>query len=56
MYRLGPCIPICPCIPSGSFLLKVQKECVYANILKIALVLIKNVFLGLKNGISGLLS
>ena len=50
MYRLVPCIPIF----RGFFLLKVQKECVYVMMLKIALVLVKNVLLGLKKGISGL--
>ena len=33
-----------------------QKECVYVIMLKIALVLVKNVFLGLKKGISRLVS
>ena len=47
MYRLVPCIPIL-----GGGVLKVQKECVYAIMLKIALVLVKNVFFGLKKGIS----
>ena len=51
MYRLFPCIPIFRC----SFLLKVQKECVYVIMLKIALVHVKNVFFSLKKGISGLL-
>ena len=51
MYKLGPCIPIF----RGFFLLKIQKRCVYVNMLKIALVLIKTVFLGLKKGISRLL-
>ena len=48
MYRLVPCIPIL----GGGGGLKVQKECVYAIMLKIALVLVKNVFFGLKKGIS----
>ena len=39
----------------GVFLLKVQKECVHAIMLKAALVLVKNVFFGLKKGISELL-
>ena len=26
MYRLGPCIPICPCMPSGSFFIKSAKR------------------------------
>ena len=52
MYTLGPCIPSFRCF----FGLKVQKGCVYVNVLKIALVLIKNVLLGLKKGISRLLS
>ena len=38
----------------GFFLLKVQKRCVYVIMLKITLVLVKNVFFGLKKGISGL--
>ena len=51
MCSLFPCIPIF----RGVFLLKVQKECVYVIMLKIALVLVKNVFFGLKKGISELL-
>ena len=39
----------------GVFLLKVQKGCVYVIMLKIALVLVKNIFFGLKKGISELL-
>ena len=38
----------------GDFLLKVQKECVYVIMLKIGLVVVKNVLLGLKKGISRL--
>ena len=49
MYRLGPCIPIF----KGFFSLKAQKGCVYMIMLKIVLVVVKNVFLGLKKGISG---
>ena len=49
MYRLIPWIPIL----EGFFLLKVQKECVYVIMLKIALVLVENVLFGLKKGISG---
>ena len=49
MYRLGPCIPIL-----GFFLLKIQKRCVYANMLFLVLILVKNVFLGLKKGINDL--
>ena len=46
---------VCPFL--GVFFgLKVQKGCAYVNVLKIALVLIKNVLLGLKKGISRLLS
>ena len=51
MYRLFPCIPIF----RRSFLSKAQKECAYVIMLKIALVLVKNVFFSLKKGISGLL-
>ena len=50
MCRLFPCIPIF----RGVFLLKVQKECVYVIMLKIKLVLVKNMFFGLKKGISEL--
>ena len=49
MYRLVPCIPIF----RGFFLLKVQKGCVWEIMLKITLVLVKNVLFGLKKGISG---
>ena len=49
MYRLFPCIPII----REFFQLKLQKECVYVIMLKITLVLLKNVFFGLKKGISG---
>ena len=52
MHRLVPCIPVF----RGVFLLKVHKECVYGIMLKIALVLLKNVLFGLKKGISGLVS
>ena len=45
MYRLFPCIPIF----MGGRLLKVQKECVYVIMLKIALVLAKICF-GEKKG------
>ena len=48
MYRLVPCIHIF----RGVFLLKMQKGCVYVNMLFFVLALIKNVFLGLKKGIS----
>ena len=50
MYRLFPCIPI-----FRVFLLKVQKDCVYVIMLKITLVLVKNMFFGLKKSISELL-
>ena len=50
MYRLGPCIPI-----FRGELLKVQKGCVYVNMLFLVLILIKNVFLNLKKGISRLM-
>ena len=49
MYRLVPCIPIV----MGFFLLKVQKGGVWEIMLKITLVLVKNVLFGLKKGISG---
>ena len=52
MCSLFPCIPIF----RGFFLLKVQKECVYVIMLKIALVLFKIYFLVRKKGISGLMS
>ena len=49
MYRLVPCIPIF----RDFFLLKMQKGCVYVNMLFFVLALIKNVFeMGLKKGIS----
>ena len=48
MCRLFPCVPII----KDFFLLKLQKECVYVIMLKIALVLVKNVFFGLKKSIS----
>ena len=50
MYWLFPYIPIF----RGFFLLKVQKECVYMIMLKIAMVLVKNLIFGLKKGISRL--
>ena len=50
MYRLGPCIPI-----FRGFLLRVQEGRVYVIMLFLVLVLIRNVFLGLKKGISRLL-
>ena len=49
MYRLVPCIPIL-----GFFLLKVQKQCVYVIMLKIALLLVKIYVLVGKKGIRGL--
>ena len=52
MYRLSPCIPIF----RWFFLFKVQKECVYVNVLKIAFLLFKIYVLMLKKGISRLLS
>ena len=51
MYRLVLCVPIF----RGFFWVKVRKGCVYVIMLKIALVLVKNVFFGLKKGISRLL-
>ena len=50
MYRLFPCTPIF----WGFFLLKVQKECVYVIMLKIALVLVEIYVLVGKKGISEL--
>ena len=50
MSRLFPCMPIF----KGFFLLKVQKECVYVVMLKIALLLFKIYVLVRKKGISGL--
>ena len=52
MCRFFPCIPIF----KGVFLLKVQNECVYVIMLKIALVLVKNVFFDVKKAISELMS
>ena len=48
MCRLFLCLPIF----NGVFLLKVQKKCVYVIMLKIALVLAKNVFFDVEKGIS----
>ena len=50
MCRLFSCIPIF----RGLFWLKVRKECVYVIMLKIVLVLVRNMFFGLKKGISEL--
>ena len=50
MYRLVPCIPIF----RSFFLLKARKGCVYVIMLKIALILVKNVSFGSKKSISGL--
>ena len=47
MCRLGPFIPI---FRVFFFSLKVQKGCVYMIMLKIVLVVVKNVFLGFKKG------
>ena len=47
MYGLVPCIPIL-----RVFLLKVQKGCVYVNMLFFVLILVKNALLCLKKGIS----
>ena len=52
MCRLFPCIPIF----KGFFLLKVQNECAYVIMLKIALVLVKNVFFDVKKGMTELMS
>ena len=54
MYRLGPCIPIL----GRFFIIENTKKmciCVYVNILFLVLILLKNVSLGLKKGISKLL-
>ena len=51
MCSLFPCIPIL----KGLFLLKSVEKCVYVIMLKIALLLVKNVFFGLNKGISELL-
>ena len=51
MCSLFPCIPIL----KGFFLLKSVEKCVYVIMLKIALLLVKNVFFGLNKGISELL-
>ena len=48
------CFLVYPFLGEGV-LLKKQKECVYVIMLKIALVLVKDVFFGLKKGISELL-
>ena len=50
MCRLFPCIPIF----RGGFLLKSVKKCVCVLVLKIALLLVKNLFFGVKKGISEL--
>ena len=47
MYRLGPCIPIF----SFFCLLKVQKGCVYVNILFLVLILFKICVFICKKGI-----
>ena len=51
MYWLVPCVPIF----RGCFWLKIPKRCVYVNMLFLVLILVKNVFLGLKKGINDLL-
>ena len=51
MCRLFPCIPIF----KGFFWLKSVKKCVYVIMLKIALLLVKNLCFGVKKGISELL-
>ena len=48
MYSLGPCMPIL----RGVFLLKVQKGCVYVNILFLVLILFKICVFICKKGIS----
>ena len=52
MYRLVLCIPIF----SGFFFIKSAKRMCICDYVKIALVLVKNVFFDLKKGISGLVS
>ena len=47
MYRLVPCIPI-----FKVFFIKSSKRMCICDYVKIALVLVKNVFFGLKKGIS----
>ena len=51
MYRLVPCIPIL----RGFFVKSAKKICI-CDYVKITLVLVKNVFLGLKKSISGIVS
>ena len=51
MYRLVPCIPIL----RGFFVKSAKKMCI-CDYVKITLVLVKNVFLGLKKSISGIVS
>ena len=48
MYRLFSCIPIF----RGVFLLKSLKKCVCVVALKIALLLVKNLFFDVKKGMS----
>ena len=48
MCRLFPCIPIF----RGFFLIKKCKKCVCVLVLKITLLLVKNVCFGVKKGIS----
>ena len=48
MCRLFPCIPIF----RGFFELKSVKKCVCVLVLKIALLLVRSVFFGVKKGIS----
>ena len=52
MYRLVSCTHTL----EGSFLLKVQKGCLYVIMLKTVLVLLKFMFFDVKKGISGLVS
>ena len=51
MYRLVPCIPI-----FRVFFIKSAKRMCICDYVKIALVLVKNVFFDMKKGISGLVS
>ena len=56
MDIIGKCISCSLVYPFlGGGLSNVQKECLCVIMLKIALVLVKNVFFGLKKGISELL-
>ena len=55
MYGLVRCIPILGRGGRGGFITSAKRMCicVYVIILKMTLVVVKNVFFGLKKGISG---